>query len=86
MYLNADNQSLNFQFTTGNVSVNDSVMSLDLTLGESYRFNIFNQKNILQLNSSLDSCYVQSMSSYITSIQFNNLESIKDTLIYNFIL
>ena len=27
-----------------------------------------------------DSCYIQSMSSYKTSIQFNNLESIKDTL------
>ncbi|MDC3071045.1 DUF4270 family protein [Bacteroidota bacterium] len=56
-------------------------MSFDLMLGgEAARINLFNQKNIQQLNASTDSCYVQSMSSYLTSIQFNNLESIRDTL------
>ena len=81
LYLNADNQKSKFSIYYRDVSVNDSVISLDLILGgDAARFNVFNQKNILQLNPSLDSCYVQSMSSYITSIQFNNLESIKDTL------
>ena len=81
LYLNADNQKSKFSIYYRNISVNDSVMSFDLMLGgDAARVNLFNQKNIQQLNASTDSCYVQSMSSYITSIQFNNLESIKDTL------
>ena len=81
LYLNADNQKSKFSIYYRDISVNDSVMSFDLMLGgDAARVNLFNQKNIQQLNASADSCYVQSMSSYITSIQFNNLESIKDTL------
>ncbi len=81
LYLNADNQKSKFSIYYRDVSVNDSVMSFDLLLGgDAARVNLFNQKNIQQLNASYDSCYVQSMSSYMTSIQFNNLESIKDTL------
>ena len=81
LYLNADNQKSKFSIYYRDISVNDSVMSFDLMLGgDAARVNLFNQKNIQQLNASTDSCYVQSMSSYITSIQFNNLESIKDTL------
>ena len=81
LYLNADNQKSKFSIYYRDISVNDSVMSFDLMLGgDAARVNLFNQKNIQQLNTSADSCYVQSMSSYITSIQFNNLESIKDTL------
>ena len=81
LYLNADNQKSKFSIYYRDISVNDSVMSFDLLLGgDAARVNLFNQKNIQQLNASSDSCYVQSMSSYITSIQFNNLESIKDTL------
>ena len=81
LYLNADNQKSKFSIYYRDISVNDSVMSFDLLLGgDAARVNLFNQKNIQQLNASTDSCYVQSMSSYITSIQFNNLESIKDTL------
>ena len=81
LYLNADNQKSKFSIYYRDISVNDSVMSFDLMLGgDAARVNLFNQKNIQQLNASSDSCYVQSMSSYMTSIQFNNLESIKDTL------
>ena len=81
LYLNADNQKSKFSIYYRDISVNDSVMSFDLMLGgDAARVNLFNQKNIQQLNASADSCYVQSMASYITSIQFNNLESIKDTL------
>ena len=81
LYLNADNQKSKFSIYYRDISVNDSVMSFDLMLGgDAARVNLFNQKNIQQLNTTADSCYVQSMSSYITSIQFNNLESIKDTL------
>ena len=81
LYLNADNQKSKFSIYYRDISVNDSVMSFDLMLGgDAARVNLFNQKNIQQLNASADSCYVQSMSSYITSIQFNNLESIRDTL------
>ena len=81
LYLNADNQKSKFSIYYRDISVNDSVMSFDLMLGgDAARVNLFNQKNIQQLNASPDSCYVQSMSSYITSIQFNNLESIRDTL------
>ncbi|MDC3115032.1 DUF4270 domain-containing protein [Bacteroidota bacterium] len=81
LYLNADNQKSKFSIYYRDISVNDSVMSFDLMLGgEAARINLFNQKNIQQLNASTDSCYVQSMSSYLTSIQFNNLESIRDTL------
>ena len=81
LYLNADNQKSKFSIYYRDISVNDSVMSFDLMLGgDAARVNLFNQKNIQQLNASADSCYVQSMSSYITSIQFNNLENIKDTL------
>ncbi len=81
LYLNADNQKSKFSIYYRDISANDSVMSLDLMLGgDAARINLFNQKNIQQLNASPDSCYVQSMSSYITSIQLNNLESIKDTL------
>ena len=81
LYLNADNQKSKFSIYYRDISVNDSVMSLDLLLGgDAARVNLFNQKNIQQLNASSDNCYVQSMSSYMTSIQFNNLESIKDTL------
>ena len=81
LYLNADNQKSKFSIYYRDISVNDSVMSFDLMLGgDAARVNLFNQKNIQQLNASNDSCYVQSMSSYLTSIQFNNLESIRDTL------
>ena len=81
LYLNADNQKSKFSIYYRDISVNDSVMSFDLMLGgDAARVNLFNQKNIQQLNASTDSCYVQSMSSYITSFQLNNLESIKDTL------
>ena len=81
LYLNADNQKSKFSIYYRDISVNDSVMSFDLMLGgDAARVNLFNQKNIQQLNASPDSCYVQSMSSYLTSIQFNNLESIRDTL------
>ncbi len=81
LYLNADNQKSKFSIYYRDISVNDSVMSFDLMLGgDAARVNLFNQKNIQQLNASTDSCYVQSMSSYLTSIQFNNLESIRDTL------
>ena len=81
LYLNADNQKSKFSIYYRDISVNDSVMSFDLMLGgDAARVNLFNQKNIQQLNASADSCYVQSMSSYLTSIQFNNLESIRDTL------
>ena len=81
LYLNADNQKSKFSIYYRDISVNDSVMSFDLLLGgDASRVNLFNQKNIQQLNASPDSCYVQSMSSYLTSIQFNNLESIRDTL------
>ena len=81
LYLNADNQKSKFSIYYRDISVNDSVMSFDLMLGgDAARVNLFNQKNIQQLNASPGSCYVQSMSSYITSIQFNNLASIKDTL------
>ena len=81
LYLNADNQKSKFSIYYRDISVNDSVMSFDLMLGgDAARVNLFNQKNIQQLNASPDSCYVQSMSSYITSVQFNNLASIKDTL------
>ena len=81
LYLNADNQKSKFSIYYRDISVNDSVMSFDLILGgDAARVNLFNQKNIQQLNASTDSCYVQSMSSYLTSIQFNNLESIRDTL------
>ena len=81
LYLNADNQKSKFSIYYRDISVNDSVMSFDLMLGgDAARVNLFNQKNIQQLNASVDSCYVQSMSSYLTSIQFNNLENIKDTL------
>ena len=81
LYLNADNQKSKFSIYYRDISVNDSVMSFDLLLGgDAARVNLFNQKNIQQLNASTDSCYVQSMSSYMTSIQFNNLGSIKDTL------
>ena len=81
LYLNADNQKSKFSIYYRDISVNDSVMSFDLLLGgDAARVNLFNQKNIQQLNASSDNCYVQSMSSYMTSIQFNNLESIKDTL------
>ena len=81
LYLNADNQKSKFSIYYRDISVNDSVMSFDLMLGgDAARVNLFNQKNIQQLNASTDSCYVQSMSSYITSIQLNNLESIRDTL------
>ena len=81
LYLNADNQKSKFSIYYRDISVNDSVMSFDLTLGgDAARVNLFNQKNIQQLNASTDSCYVQSMSSYLTSVQFNNLESIRDTL------
>ena len=81
LYLNADNQKSKFSIYYRDISVNDSVMSFDLLLGgDAARVNLFNQKNIQQLNASSDSCYIQSMSSYMTSIQFNNLESIKDTL------
>ena len=81
LYLNADNQKSKFSIYYRDISVNDSVMSFDLMLGgDAARVNLFNKKNIQQLNASADSCYVQSMSSYLTSIQFNNLESIRDTL------
>jgi len=81
LYLNADNQKSKFSIYYRDISVNDSVMSFDLMLGgDAARVNLFNQKNIQQLNASPDSCYVQSLSSYITSIQFDNIESIKDTL------
>ena len=81
LYLNADNQKSKFSIYYRDISVNDSVMSFDLMLGgDAARVNLFNQKNIQQLNASSDNCYVQSMSSYMTSIQFNNLGSIKDTL------
>ena len=81
LYLNADNQKSKFSIYYRDISVNDSVMTFDLMLGgDAARVNLFNQKNIQQLNASADSCYVQSMSSYLTSIQFNNLESIRDTL------
>ena len=81
LYLNADNQKSKFSIYYRDISVNDSVMSFDLILGgDAARVNLFNQKNVQQLNASTDSCYVQSMSSYITSIQFNNLENIRDTL------
>ena len=81
LYLNADNQKSKFSIYYRDISVNDSVMSFDLMLGgDAARVNLFNQKNIQQLNASADSCYVQSMSSYLTSVQFNNLESIRDTL------
>jgi len=81
LYLNADNPKSKFSIYYRDISVNDSVMSFDLILGgDAARVNLFNQKNVQQLNASTDSCYVQSMSSYITSIQFNNLENIKDTL------
>ena len=81
LYLNADNQKSKFSIYYRDISVNDSVLSFDLMLGgDAARVNLFNQKNIQQLNASPGSCYVQSMSSYITSIQFNNLASIKDTL------
>ena len=81
LYLNADNQKSKFSIYYRDISVNDSVMSFDLMLGgDAARVNLFNQKNIQQLNASADSCYVQSMSSYLTSIHFNNLESIRDTL------
>ena len=81
LYLNADNQKSKFSIYYRDISVNDSVMTFDLMLGgDAARVNLFNQKNIQQLNASPDSCYVQSMSSYLTSIQFNNLESIRDTL------
>ncbi len=81
LYLNADNQKSKFTIFYRNISINDSVMSLDLTLGgDAARVNLFNQKDIQELNSLSENCYIQSMSSYKTSIKFNNLESIKDTL------
>ncbi len=81
LYLNPDNQKSKFTIYYRDISIIDSVRSLDFDLGgDAARINLFNKKNLQQLTSSTDSCYVQSMSSFKTSIKFNDLEIIKDTL------
>ena len=81
LYLNPDNEKSKFSIFYRDLSTPDSLRIFNLsTGGNAARVNLFNKKSIQQLLISTDSCYIQSMSGYNTSINFRNLQSIRDTL------